>query len=58
VYVDGKLISTVNLYAATTTVRRVVFARTWTAVGTHTIKVVSLATGGRRVDVDAFFVLR
>ncbi|HET7030843.1 MAG TPA: hypothetical protein VFI34_10055 [Candidatus Limnocylindrales bacterium] len=55
VYVDGRLITTVNLHATATTYRRSVFARSWTAVGTHTIRVVAY-TG--RLDVDAFLVLR
>jgi hypothetical protein len=59
VYVDGHLISTVNLNSVTSTARRVVFAKTWSASGTHTIKVVVVGTAGHpRVDVDAFFVLR
>jgi hypothetical protein len=59
VYVDGRLISTVNLYSLSTTARRIVFARTWTTSGTHTIKVIVRGTAGHpRVDLDAFFVLR
>jgi hypothetical protein len=59
VYVDGHLISTVNLYSATTIARRIVFARTWSTSTTHTIKVVVLGTAGHpRVDLDAFIVLR
>jgi hypothetical protein len=59
VYVDGHLIATVNLNAASTTVRRIVFTRTWSTSGTHTIRIVGLGTSGHpRVDVDAFLVLR
>ena len=59
VYIDGRLISTVNLNSPTVTLRRIVFARTWSAVGTHTIRVVVLGTAGHpRVDLDAFIVLR
>jgi hypothetical protein len=59
VYVDGHLIATVNLNAASTTVRRIVFTRTWSTSGTHTIRIVALGTSGHpRVDVDAFLVLR
>ena len=59
VYVDGHLITTVNLSSTTVSIRRVVFARTWSTSGTHTIRVVVLGTAGHpRVDVDAFIVLR
>ena len=59
VYVDGTLISTINLNSLSTTERRLVFARTWSSVGTHVIKVVVLGTAGHpRVDVDTFLVLR
>jgi hypothetical protein len=59
VYVDGHLISTVNLYSLTTSARRIVFSRTWSTSGTHTIRVVVLGTAGHpRVDLDAFVVLR
>jgi hypothetical protein len=55
VFIDGKLISTVDLYKASSQPRRVVFAKAWSAIGTHTIKVVVVGTAGRpRVDIDAF----
>jgi flagellin-like hook-associated protein FlgL len=59
VYIDGKLISTVNLHSATGIFRRVAFTKTWTVAGTHTIRIVNLATSGHpRADVDAIMVLR
>jgi hypothetical protein len=59
VYVDGRLIATVNLYSATPVVRRIVFARHWSSARTHTIRVIVLGTAGHpRVDLDAFIVLR
>ena len=58
IYVDGVLAATVNLNATTTTYRFVAFSRTWSSVGTHTIKVVSLGTPVVRVDIDAFGVIR
>ena len=59
VYVDGKLVTTVNLNSATAFYGRTVFTKTWTAIGTHTIKIVNLASAGHpAVDVDAFMVLR
>jgi hypothetical protein len=59
VYVDGVLASTIDLYAATDTYRYVAFARTWTSVGTHTLKLVVVGTVGRpRVILDAIEVLQ
>ena len=59
VFVDGRLIATVSQYSTTGVARRLVFARNWTTVGTHTIRIVALGTAGHpRVDLDAFFVLR
>ena len=55
VYVDGVLASTVNLNASTGHSRAVVFARNWSAVGGHTVRIVVAGTTGHpRVDVDAF----
>jgi hypothetical protein len=59
IYVDGVYQTTVDLGAATTTYRYVVFSKTWSSVGTHRIRVVAIGTPGRpRVDVDAFGVIR
>jgi chitodextrinase len=58
IYVDGVFQTTVNLNAASTTYRFVAFTKTWGAVGTHTIKVVSVGTPAARVDIDAFGVIR
>jgi subtilisin len=55
VYIDGALVSTVDLYSATTRMRRIVFTRSWATTGIHTIEVRVLGTSGRpRVDIDAF----
>ena len=58
IYVDGVLQATVNLNASTTTYQFVAFSKTWSSVGTHTIKVVSVGTPVARVDIDAFGVIR
>lgn len=59
VYVDGTLRATLDLFAATTTYRRVAFAWTWSTAGTHSIKIVVVGTAGRpRVDLDAIEILR
>jgi hypothetical protein len=58
VFIDGKYVVTVNLYASKFSARRILFA---TAVpqGSHKITVKALGTSGRpTVAVDAFFVVR
>jgi GH25 family lysozyme M1 (1,4-beta-N-acetylmuramidase) len=60
VYIDGAYITTVSLYSTGYLNKQVLFARNWTTQGTHTIRVVNLATAGHpRIDVDGFarFVL-
>ena len=48
-----------DLYAATSSGRRIVFTRGWPASGAHTIGIRLLSTTGRRtVDVDGFTVVR
>ncbi len=55
VYVDGVFIQTVDLYSATYSNKVVVFTRTWSINGTHTIKIVNQATAGHpRIDLDGF----
>jgi spore germination protein YaaH len=57
VFVDGVVVATIDLRSATQS-RMLVFARTWTTSGKHTIKIKVLGTSGRaRVDLDAFVVL-
>jgi stage II sporulation protein D len=58
VYVDGVLKATVSLYASSYLSKQVVYAFSWAANGTHTIKIVNLATSGRpRIDLDGFIRL-
>jgi GH25 family lysozyme M1 (1,4-beta-N-acetylmuramidase) len=58
VYVDGLFARSVNLQATTGQSRAIVFARNWSTVGTHTLKIVVAGTAGHpRVDVDAFIRL-
>src|SRR5207245_6854556 len=55
VYIDGVLITTVDLYASTGRGKVVVFDRSWATSATHTIRVVGLGTAGRsRIDLDGF----
>lgn len=59
VYLDGRLVTTINLYSSTTKIKQVVFTRTYTTVRTHKLKIVILGTLGHpRVTLDGFFVLR
>ena len=59
VYVDGRLVTTVNLNSATSRPRQIAFSRAWTTAGKHTLRIVGLATAGHpRVTVDALIVLR
>lgn len=55
VYIDGALVTTVDLYSPTAKMRRIVFTRSWATTASHTIEVRVLGTPGRpRVDIDAF----
>lgn len=59
VYVDGTLVSTIDLYRSTAQSRVVLFSRAWTTVAPHSVRVVVVGTPGRpRVDIDGFAVLR
>jgi hypothetical protein len=59
VYIDGTLVTTVDLRSASVTYRRVAFATSWSTSSTHSIRIVVVGTAGRpRVDVDAFEVIR
>lgn len=59
VYIDGILIRTVDLYAASPQPRRMVFTRHFATLGTHTIRIVGLATAGRpTTSFDGLAVLR
>jgi hypothetical protein len=59
VYIDGVKAATVDLQRAGDWYRRVVFARSWSSAGPHTLRVVVAGTAGHsRVDVDAFVVIR
>ncbi len=64
VYLDGVKVATVNLYASSAQYRKVVFVRGGlNPTVSHTLRVYvpgtkPTASGGTRVDVDAFVVLR
>lgn len=55
VYVDGVLRATVNTQSAAKKNRVVVFKYGWSTDGTHTMKIVNLATSGHpRISIDGF----
>jgi hypothetical protein len=59
VWVDGVLITTVDLFASTSQPRMTVFTRSWTTLAQHTVQIKVKGTAGRpRVDVDAFVFLK
>ncbi|HYK95418.1 MAG TPA: N-acetylmuramoyl-L-alanine amidase [Candidatus Dormibacteraeota bacterium] len=58
VYIDGVYQTTLDLNDPVTRYRFVAFSKTWSSVGTHTIRIVSVGSPVARVDIDAFAVLR
>jgi beta-N-acetylhexosaminidase len=55
IYLDDVYSVTVNLYSANYYAKQIVYAANWGGNGTHTIKIVNLASPGHpRIDVDAF----
>jgi hypothetical protein len=59
VYVDGRLIKTVDLRRAAFDARATVFSKRWSTRGTHTIRIVVLGTRGRpMVAIDDFAIVR
>jgi hypothetical protein len=59
VHVDGKLVATVNLYAAQGLARQVVWTYAWPTAGTHTVKITNVGVKARpRANVDALLALR
>ncbi|HYI13824.1 MAG TPA: hypothetical protein VEX37_00415 [Thermomicrobiales bacterium] len=57
VYVDGKLIKTVSLGAASYEARYVAFSMAWSTRGTHTVRIVKKSANSLPVALDAFLVL-
>ncbi|HUS22639.1 MAG TPA: hypothetical protein VMZ66_11590 [Aeromicrobium sp.] len=57
VYVDGSLAQTIDLNSSSATDRRLIFTRTWAALGNHTLRIVALGTYDRpNVSIDGFVV--
>ncbi|HYI23521.1 MAG TPA: S8 family serine peptidase, partial [Candidatus Limnocylindrales bacterium] len=59
VSIDGTVVQTIDLRAGTTKHRQVVFAQSWSTVGSHTIQIEVLGqpTTRPRVDIDALVVI-
>ncbi len=56
VYIDGALVTTIDLDRAKTTYRKLVFARHFATLGPHVLEIQPVGDG--RVDIDGFVVLR
>jgi subtilisin family serine protease len=54
-YVDGTYVGTVSAYRSSSQSRMVLFARNWSASGSHKVKLILTGTSGHpRFDIDAF----
>ena len=59
IFLDGKYIKTVDAHSSQARFRQIVFHHSWKKSGTHYLKIVNLATPGRRrFDVDGLGVGR
>jgi hypothetical protein len=59
IYLDGVLVTTLDLHSSTTVGRWVVYGKSYSASGKHVLKIVNLATSGRpRLYVDGFATIR
>ncbi len=56
VWIDGVLVSTINLHASTTVYRQLVFQRHFSTLTTHKVEIRPI--GGGRVYLDAFLLYR
>ena len=56
IYIDGALVTTIDLDRAKTTYRKLVFARHFATLGPHVLEIQPVGDG--RVDIDGFVVLR
>ena len=58
VFVDGVLTAHLNLIASATTYRYVIYSITFPILASHAFQIVYTGPTNRRIDVDAFVVLR
>jgi hypothetical protein len=58
IYVDGKLRTMINLYAASTQTRRQVWSTSFASIGQHTVKVVVDRARRHTVRIDGLIATR
>jgi hypothetical protein len=58
VYVDGVLVGRFDLYRSSTRLGQIISRASWSAKGTHTIRVVADSGSSKRESFDAFIVLK
>ncbi len=58
VYIDGKLVGRFDLSRSSARVGQIISRATWSAKGTHTIRVVADSGSSKRESFDAFIVLK
>lgn len=63
IYVDGKLIKTIDQYSATNVYRSKLFTKSWTASGLHKIIIEragtkNTASSGKRIAIDAIAIIK
>jgi hypothetical protein len=57
VYVDGAFAGNVNTFSSSSAARLMLFSKTWSRSGRHTLEIRAVGTSGHpRVDIDAFVV--
>jgi hypothetical protein len=57
VYVDGKLVGTIDLHASRFAARRTLYSTSWSTSGAHTLRIL-VASAGRPVAIDELVVIR
>ena len=58
IYIDGAYVGTVDLYRSDPLFRVLVYTRSWSSAGAHSLKIVVQSTKNRpRFDVDAFVIV-
>jgi hypothetical protein len=58
VYVDGKLVGTIDLRASRFAARRTLYATSWSTSGAHTLRIQVASATGRPVAIDELVVVR
>lgn len=59
IYLNGVLITTIDLYRSSLSPRRIVWSRSWATATSRTVKIVVVGTSGRpQIDLDGLVILR